>query len=80
MKKAGLIIILNPAHDHVDFDNLNAELFADYMVYLAERRTTVIHTSFDGKRSALYHLYHFYRFYSLRVFAHDRDLTTACDV
>jgi hypothetical protein len=36
MKKAGLIIILNPAHDPVDFDNLNAEVFADYMVYLAE--------------------------------------------
>jgi hypothetical protein len=53
--------VLNPAHDPVDFDNLNAEVFADYMVYLAERRTTVIQTSFDGKRSALYHLYHFYR-------------------
>jgi hypothetical protein len=24
MKKAGLIIVLNPAHDPVDFDNLNA--------------------------------------------------------
>jgi hypothetical protein len=35
-------------------------MFADYMVYLAERHTTVIRTSFDGKRSALYHLYHFY--------------------
>jgi hypothetical protein len=60
-KKAGLIIVLNPAHDPVDFDNLNAEVLAGYMVYLAERRTTVIQTSFDGKRSALYHLYHFYR-------------------
>jgi hypothetical protein len=60
MKKVGLIIVLNPAHDPVDFDNLNAEVFADYMVSLAERRTTVIWTSFDGNRSALYHLYHFY--------------------
>jgi hypothetical protein len=68
MKKAGLIIVLNLAHDPVDFDNLNAEVFADYMVYLAERRTTVIRTSFDGKRSALYHLY---RFLSPSVFAHD---------
>jgi hypothetical protein len=61
MKKAGLIIVLNPAHDPVDFDNLNAEVVTDYKVYLAERRTTVIWTSFDGKRSALYHLYSFYR-------------------
>jgi hypothetical protein len=59
-KKVGLIIFLNPAHDPVYFDNLNAEVFADYMVYLAEHRTTVIRTSFDGKRSALYHLYRFY--------------------
>jgi hypothetical protein len=42
MKKAVLIIDLNSAHNHVDFDNLNAEVFADYMVYLAECRTTVI--------------------------------------
>jgi hypothetical protein len=61
MKKAGLIIILNPAHDPVDFDNLNVEVFADYIVYLVEHRTTVIHTSFDSKRSALYHLYHSHR-------------------
>jgi hypothetical protein len=61
MKKAGLIIILNPAHNPVDFDNLNAEVFADYMVYLAERYTTVIRPSFDGNWSALYHLYRFYR-------------------
>jgi hypothetical protein len=60
MKKAGLIIVLNPAHDPVDFDNLNAEAFTGYMVYLAEHHVTVIRTSFDGKRSALYHLYHFY--------------------
>jgi hypothetical protein len=60
MKKAGLIIVLNPVHDPVDFDNLNAEVFADYMVYLAARRTAVIRTSFDGKRSALYHLYRFH--------------------
>jgi hypothetical protein len=50
MKKAGLIIVLNPAHDPVDFDKLNAEVFADCMVYLAERCTTVILTSFDGNR------------------------------
>jgi hypothetical protein len=60
MKKAGLIIFLNPADDPVDFDNLNAEVFADYIAYLAECRTTVIRTSFDGKWSALYHLYRFY--------------------
>jgi hypothetical protein len=60
MKKAGLIIVLNPAHEPVDFDNLNAEVFADYMVYLAEHCTTVIRTSFDGKWSALYQLYRFY--------------------
>jgi hypothetical protein len=28
---------------------------------LGRDRTTVIRTSFDGKRSALYHLYYFYR-------------------
>jgi hypothetical protein len=67
MNKAGLIIVLNPAHDPVDFDNLNDEVFADYMVYLAERRTTVIWTSFDGKRSALYHLYRLYRREYLRT-------------
>jgi hypothetical protein len=31
------------------------------MMYLSELRTTVIRTSFDGKRSALYHFYFFYR-------------------
>jgi hypothetical protein len=50
MKKDGLIIVLNPAHDPVDFDNLNEEVFSDYMVYLAERRTTVIWTSFGSRR------------------------------
>jgi hypothetical protein len=50
MKKAGLVIVLNPARDPMDFDNLNAGVFADYMVYLAERLATVIRTSFDGKR------------------------------
>jgi hypothetical protein len=60
MKKAWLIIILNPAYDPVDFGNLNAEVFSDYMVHLEERRTIVIRTSFDCKRSALYHLYCFY--------------------
>jgi hypothetical protein len=42
MKKAGLITVLNPAHDSVGFNNLNAEAFAHYMVYLAERCTAVI--------------------------------------
>jgi hypothetical protein len=56
-----LIIILNPARDPVDFDNFDAEVFADYMVYTAEHRTTVIWTSFDGNQSALYHLYRSYR-------------------
>jgi hypothetical protein len=60
-KKAGLIIVLNPAHDPVDCDNLNAEVFSDYIVYLLESRMTVILTSFDGNRSSLYHLYRFYR-------------------
>jgi hypothetical protein len=60
MKKAGLIIVSNPAHDPVDFDNLNVEVFAEYMVYLAEHRTNVMRTSFDGKRSALYYMYCFY--------------------
>jgi hypothetical protein len=69
MKKAGLIIVLNPAHDPVEFDNLNAEVFADYMVYLSECCTTVIRTSFDGRQSALYHLYRFYG-----------DPTAACNV
>jgi hypothetical protein len=60
-KKAGLIIVLNPAHDPVDFDNLNAKVFADYMVYMVEHRMTVIRTLFGGSRSALYHVYCFYR-------------------
>jgi hypothetical protein len=55
-----LFIVLNPVHDPVDFDNLNVEVFAEYMVYLEECCTTVIQTAFDGKRSALYHLYRFY--------------------
>jgi hypothetical protein len=61
MKKAGWIIVLNPAHDPVDFDNLNKEVFADYMVYLSEHCTTVIRTSFDCNQSALYHFYRFNR-------------------
>jgi hypothetical protein len=61
MKKTGVIIVSNPDHDPMDFDNLNAEVFADYMVYMVERRTSVIWTSFDGKRSAMYQVYHFYR-------------------
>jgi hypothetical protein len=67
MKKAGLSIILNPARDPVDFDNLNAEVFAEYMVYMSERSMTVIRTSFYGKQSALYHLYLFYRREYLRT-------------
>jgi hypothetical protein len=56
-----VIIVSNPDHDPVDFDNLSAEVFADYMVHMTQCRVSVIRTSFDGNRSALYHLYHFYR-------------------
>jgi hypothetical protein len=72
MKKAGLIIVLNIAHDSVNFGNLNTKVFADYIVYMAEHCTTVIRTSFDGNRSALYDLYHFF---SLRVFTQHGDPT-----
>jgi hypothetical protein len=72
-----LIIILNSAHDPVDFDNLNAEVFADYMMCMAEHRTAVIWTSFDGKQSALNQFYHFL---SLRIFTHNRDPTATYDV
>jgi hypothetical protein len=60
MKKAGVIIVLNPDHDPVGFYNLNADVLMDYMVHMVERRTSLIHTSFDGNRYALYHFHRFY--------------------
>jgi hypothetical protein len=70
MKRVGLIIVLNADHDPVDFENLNAEVFADYMVYMVECCTRVIQNSFDGGRSTLYHLYCFY----CREYSHTMEI------
>jgi hypothetical protein len=57
MRARGKKLAADPDNPPIDFDELTAAICGTYLLFLARQRKNIEKDSFNGHRSALYHLY-----------------------